>query len=189
MPVFKGSRILIAVQALNAAFVVAFVFWSFRVAKFEPIAGILLHFLLIMLLLLWRKSRSESLFFIPDEFIVSLPMLWALANAGSASVWFSLWKWPYALAFLLSLLWLFSHPGNFITGLKNNRLCHAIIACVLFIAAFLPFLGAFFPLFATTLAARTLLNMAVLFMSFPVSAAGLNFLVVKSGPASGKSQN
>jgi len=110
-------------------------------------------------------------------------MLWALANAGSATSWFAVWKWPYVLAFLLSLFWSVFHSENFITGLKNNRLWHAVIAFVMFIAVFLPFLETFFPLFATTLAFTTLLNMAVLVMSFSISAAGISFSSIKPDTA------
>jgi len=183
MLVFKGAKISIAVQVLNAAFVISFMLWSFHVSTLEAVAGSLLQLLLIILLIFWRRRRLASLFFIPDEFIVFLPMLWALANAGSATSWFAVWKWPYVLAFLLSLFWSVFHSENFITGLKNNRLWHAVTAFVMFIAVFLPFLGTFFPLFATTLAFTTLLNMAVLVMSFSISAAGISFSSIKPDTA------
>ncbi len=180
---FEKRKIARAVQYFNVIFIASFMLWSMSLPVAEELYKSLLQLLLIMLLFFWRRRRPEALFFIPDEFLFCLPLLWGLANAGSASAWFSHWKWPYVLSFSLSLFWFIFQSENFSERIRNNRLYHAAIAFALFVAGFLMFQGAFFPEFAETLAVPTFLNLAVLFMSFPISAAGFNAVTVESEPA------
>lgn len=165
-------------------YLAAFIIWSTKFpVSTSAYAGAGLQFVLIAALIGWRMRKKARLPFIPDEMLVCLPYFWALANSGSASVWFEYWKLFLLPVFALSLLATTSCKNCFVGGLRSNSLLQAIFCSIAFVVLFANGLHRLFPSFTADLCRATMLNLAVFSAGIPISLAALYGLVATT-PAS-----
>lgn len=162
-------------------FLTAFIVWSvqFPLAS-GVVTGAALQLALIVGLFFQRLRQGERLWFVPDEILLFLPYCWALANAGSASIWFDTWKFPLLAVYAVSMLAMPGLKCFFAGGLRANTLLQAITLTVLFVILFVSGLGRFFTSFGEDLYRSSMLNLVVTIAGLAISLAAFQPLVARA---------
>lgn len=125
--------------------------------------------LFIGLLFFMRARAKKPLFFIPDEFLVTLPYFWSISLLGPVINWLPAWLMPLMIVFALSSMQVVEGGYGFAGGLKNNSLLQAAAISVFFVLFMLTFLLKALPAFDLELYRRVMLQLFSVCVGIPIS--------------------